>query len=209
MLRSQPHSEYNALKVTGVELPDGTNWRGFNYEPQTPETNLALEWSVDNAERVAEFYQRYLTQPRGEQDSGWNCHSFVAMAMGWSDVRWKGGFPGYMPKKLLPTSATSLQDGQPYAISTLGINLQHSVLGLPDPTKNLSVLGSGEELAITDNSAALKEYGGHFYRHKPPTKVDRLLARIACINDETIPIEELQQGHQVSKLRPLLSRIVL
>lgn len=213
LLRHQPNVERAAQLVTGVELPDGTNWRGFNHTPYLQERELVLEWPAEKAARVAEFYERYLTKPRGEQDSGWNCHSFAATVSGWSDVRWTdGGFPGYMPQRLLPTSAARLEDHQPYAISTLGgMSLQHSVLGLPDPKKNLSVRGLGEELFIDDNVATLKVYGGRFYDHKPPTKVDKLTARVLSINHETIPAETLQWERHAPKplLQPLLSKIIL
>ena len=211
LLRHQPNVERTAQLVTGLELPDGTNWRGFNHTPYLQERELALEWPAQKAARVAELYERYLTKPRGEQDSGWNCHSFAATVSGWSDVRWTdGGFPGYMPRKLFPTSATELEDHQPYAISTLG-GLQHSVLGLPDSTKNLSVWGLGEELQIANNEVTLKEYRGRFYKHKPPTKIDVVFARLAFINHKVIPASALQRERHAPKplLQPLLSKIIL
>jgi hypothetical protein len=172
--------------VTGVELVDGTSFQGAGYSQYLPETTLSLEWPTDMAERVAEHYEKYLAR-FAQPDSDWNCHSFVADAMDW-EVQWSSeGYPYYMPRKLRSVDPTQLQDQEPYAVSPIFKDIEHSMIGLPDPTQNLGVWGMRKNLRVAPNEATAKYYGGKIYPHKVPRRLGGIATRLLQSHDR-IPL---------------------
>lgn len=165
--------------VTGVELPDGTNFRGVAYRQDLPEQTTTLTWPTEQSERVAEYYQRFLTKDEVGK-AGWNCHSFVAHVMGWN-VRWDAGaYPYFMPFKHKSTPPTELENGVPYAVNkgVLAPTFTHSVMGLADPTHNLGVNGFLNQLYITSNETTRHQYAGNFQEHVAPRIASRAVSHL-------------------------------
>lgn len=163
--------------VTGVELADGSNFVGRSYNSSLPEDTLILEWEPAKAERVAEYFERYLAAP-SMPNEGWNCHSFVTEAMGW-DVQWsEKASPCYLPYERRQVGLDQLEDGVPYAISSRLRMPRHSMLGLPDPSQNLSVRGYCHNMVVADNTATLEQYKGKIYPYKAPCQLGRVASWI-------------------------------
>lgn len=158
-LRSSRDYVQNTQIVTGLELSDGQTIQGRKYDSKSASVTMELAWPTDKAERVAEFYEHFLAGPE-PKDEGWNCHSFVAQAMGWP-ILWnkQDSTPFDMPVGRR-VAANEFKDHHPYAITGLFTGkLNHSMIGLPDPKLGLAVSGFRNSLRVTRNRTSQAYYG--------------------------------------------------
>ena len=172
--------------VTGLELADGSNLVASCHDPSRPEVTMALDWDEATAERVAEYYDRYLTASSAS-DGRWNCHNFVTEVKGW-DVQWSdNAYPCYLPYKRRSVEPDQVQDQEAYAISGRLTMSRHSMLGLPD-AQNLSVWGYGSNLVVASNTTTAEHYKGKIYPYKTPVQLGRVASWIVGA-DPTMPLK--------------------
>lgn len=204
LLRYQASDEapQHLQNVTGIELPDGTSFRGYMHDASRPEAEMALEWRPDISENVAAFYEGHLTSPDPDRmREGWNCHSFVAAAMGW-EVCWSvGATPYFMPRGFRLIQPDQLQDQQPYANTSWGDALQHSFIGLPRWSQTLAVWAFRQPLCIANTVYTCQRYGEQIREHRPPRSrhvaLGRLAARVLPFCDDKMPKELWQPARAV------------
>lgn len=182
--------------VDGIELPDGTYMLGRAYNARGENRQQRpLEWPSEMVDRVAEFFDEKLVAGRTPTEY-WNCHSFVAKAMGWS-VAWQStGAPMTMSITGPAIEAQALEDAQPYGIGKRWGGIIHSVIGLPDPTKCLNVRGHGCDLFIDDNRRLLEAYKGNLYRRRGPSKLVGRLASMMFTDDFNMNTQGAAPGQE-------------
>ena len=167
--------------VTGVEMADGRFIEGKQpYDDDQPTKIIALEWEKEKAERVADFYARYLGADSQPTD-GWNCHKFVVDTMGWKVLWSEHANPYYLNPGFFAVKNTV--DEIPYVIRGKmdGVGfLTHSMLGLPDRNYTLGVDGHNAGLWVSPHAKVAKKYGDKIYRQYQPViqrlgKIGRIL----------------------------------
>jgi len=141
--------------VVGVTPPGAPTLLEYTYKLTGKELETPLELEDGAAERLADFYRRCCTA-EPEARPYYNCHMLAWYVSG--NVPDLGQNEPTI-QAATPATYDSLERGKTYAIQS-GRWLAHSMLGVADPTKNLSVLGAYEPMVITDNIDIMTAYQG-------------------------------------------------
>jgi hypothetical protein len=78
---------------------------------------------------------------------------------------------------------SQLKDQQPYALAKTFSGLQHSMMGLPDPERNLGVWGFQSDLCVATNEMTLNRYGCTVHSHVVSRKVGRVATRFFGLSE--------------------------
>ncbi len=162
-------------------MADGRFIEGKLYDGDQPAKTMPLHWEEEKAERVADFYTKYLAADSQPTD-GWSCHKFVVHVMGW-EVMWSDqGHPYYLTPGIFAVKNTMLRDETPYVVKgkMRGVRvLSHSMLGLPDPDYTLGVDGRDAGLWVKPHAAITRKYGDKIYQQYQP--ITQRLGRVGRV----------------------------
>lgn len=147
---------FGADIVTGMQLPctDFLNFTYFDSQPSAPETLQQISLSQDVAERVYDFSERVYVSGQGQFD----CHGFLAYAMGWTQDIMSGTHFNYYGKYV---NHEETRSSQAYVVAQReGGRPPHSVLGVDLAGKSLGAQAYEGPLMLADNADLLKASGG-------------------------------------------------
>lgn len=151
-----------ADKVVAMVAPGEYPVVEFGHEITGREQVEELDLSVGAVKRITDFYRQ--TRAAAADNYYYNCHVFAGYAAGQiaelpTGRMWRSQW------REQPAAPHALEPGEVYAIKdSAGFRL-HSLVGINDPRKNLSVIGDGSPLVISQNDELIAAYHGTGLAH--------------------------------------------
>lgn len=141
------HTKLVADRVVGISLSGSPTIAEYGRRLTGREDEFCLWLAPGVIDSIAAFYERYRARntPKSEL---YDCHYFVNQAFA------NEPFVG-----VASSGTFMLEPGFAYGVMR-DDECIHSLLGVNDPTKNLSVLGIRAPLALSDNRSTLAAYQG-------------------------------------------------
>lgn len=141
--------------VKSMRLPSTTPLEFTHFSPPTIRTTLhELEIPETIAKNIYSFSDATYVHGRGNFD----CRAFLGYVMGWDSDITLGVCRTYLGNYVSPQNT---RNGIPYIVSQVdGGTVPHSVLGIGQSGKSLSVAGVESPLVIADNADLLRVFGG-------------------------------------------------
>jgi hypothetical protein len=155
----EPCSLINADIVTGIELEHAAPATIAALNPEYRyDVPFTLEFFFPDQinERLLRFYQAHFAQ-KAPNESEYDGHSFISYVQGWSDTVDPEGC-GNMAYRFGDLVRT-YRSGAAYCLMNSEGEGIHSLMGVDDNDRNLSIVGYNSDLIITDHVAITGLYG--------------------------------------------------